>query len=136
MAYPMHILGAFHELTHVKFYVTWDQLDTLIFKKASKVVIHVWKNHVNRNGRALAWRDCVSCDDRNRESGLASNNNHVNNIDDARVVECLKNLDLSEGSYGHSFLLVVHENPLEGNDVSRTFLDRFMDLTGEWSGWR
>ena len=58
MPYPMHIFGALHELTHVKLYVTWRKLDPLVFKKAGKVVVHVWKDHVNRDGRALTWNQC------------------------------------------------------------------------------
>ena len=34
MPYPVHIFGAFHELAHVKFYVTWGQFDALVFEKA------------------------------------------------------------------------------------------------------
>lgn len=85
-------------------------------------------------GEPLPGGDYVSCNRRNRERGLTPNNNHVNNVDNARMVERFENLDFPESGDGHPFLLVVHENPLEGNDVSRTFLYRFMDLTGEWSG--
>lgn len=125
----MHIFRALHELTHVKFYVTWGQLNTFVFKKAGKVVVHVRKGHVHRNGETLAWNDCKVVITK-IENRLTSNDNHVNNVDDTRVVERFKNLDFSQGSDRHPFLLVVHENPLEGNDVPRTFLNRFMNLTG------
>lgn len=136
MPYPMHIFGSLHELTHVKLYMTWGQLDTFVFEKASEVMVHVWKNHVHRDGSGLAWNHCLNHDHRHRELRLTSNNNHVNDVDDTWVFERLKNLDFSEGSDRHPFLLVVHENPLEGNDVSRTFLDCLMNFAGEWSRWR
>lgn len=61
---------------------------------------------------------------------LTSNNNHINDVYDTRVFEGFKDFDFSESSDGHPFLLVVHENPLKGNDLSCSFLDRFVHLTG------
>lgn len=52
------------------------------------------------------------------------------------MFESLEDLDFSEGSDGYSLLLIVHENPLEGNYLSCSFLDRFMNLTGKRLGWR
>lgn len=51
----MHIFGALHELTHVELYVTWGQLDAFVFQQAGEIMVHVWENHVYRNGRTLAW---------------------------------------------------------------------------------
>jgi hypothetical protein len=65
---------------------------------------------------------------------LTSNDDHINYVDDAWVFESLEDLDFSEGSDRYTFLLVVHENPLEGHYLSRSLLDRFMDLTGKRSG--
>ena len=73
----------------------------------------------------------VSCEHESEEYKLTSNNNHINDVYDARVFECLKDFDFSESSDRHPFLLVVHENPLEGNDLSRSFLDRFVHLAGK-----
>lgn len=109
---PMHVFRALHKLAHVKLYVTWGQFDTLIFQQAGKIVVHVRKNHVHRNGRTLA-----------------SNDDHINNVDDARVLESFENLNFSKGSDRHSLLLVMHENSLEGDDFPCGFLDRFVDLT-------
>jgi len=43
---------------------------------------------------------------------LTSNDNHINDINYARMFEGFKDLDFSESSDGHPFLLVVHEDPL------------------------
>jgi len=43
---------------------------------------------------------------------LTSNNNHINDVDNAGMLESFKDLDFSKGSDRHPFLLVVHENPL------------------------
>jgi len=43
---------------------------------------------------------------------LTPNNNHINDVDDARVFESFEDLDFSEGGDRHPFLLVVHKNPL------------------------
>jgi len=44
--YPVHIICAFKQLFHVEFNMAGLQLDALVVKKASKVMIHVRKNHV------------------------------------------------------------------------------------------
>ena len=54
----------------------------------------------------------VSSDHRRGGIKATSNDNHVNDVDDARVFESLEDFDFSESSDRHPFLLVVHENPL------------------------
>ena len=73
----------------------------------------------------------VSCVNGREGSKLTSNDNHINDIDDARVFESFEDLDFSEGSDRHSFLLVVHENPLQGDDLSCGFLDCLMYLAAK-----
>ena len=65
----------------------------------------------------------------NRGCKLTSNYDHVNDVNDAWVFKSFEDLNFSESGDGHPFLLVVHENPFEGNHLSCSFLDRFMDLT-------
>jgi len=71
----------------------------------------------------------VSCGHRRRGRKLTSNDNHINYINDARVFEGFEDLDFSESSDGHPFLLVVHEDPLQGDDPPCSFLDRLMYLS-------
>ena len=52
----MHVFGTLRELTHVELYMAWRQLDAFVFQKASKVMVHVWKDHMHRHRRTLAWR--------------------------------------------------------------------------------
>ena len=54
----------------------------------------------------------VSCVRRRKRSKLTSNNNHINDVDDARMSESFENLYFSKSSDRHPFLLVMHENPL------------------------
>lgn len=54
----------------------------------------------------------VSFEHESEECRLTSNDNHINDVDDARVFESFENLDFPESSDGHPFLLVVHENSL------------------------
>lgn len=54
----------------------------------------------------------VSREHGSEERKLTSNDNHINNVNDARVFESLEDFDLSECGDRHPFLLVVHENPL------------------------
>jgi len=54
----------------------------------------------------------VSCDHGRKGCKLTSNDNHIDYINDAWVFEGFENLDFSESSDRHPFLLVVHENPL------------------------
>ena len=54
ISYPVHIFGTLHELAHIEFNVTWGQLDTLVFQETGKIMVHVWKDHVDRNGRTFA----------------------------------------------------------------------------------
>jgi hypothetical protein len=73
----------------------------------------------------------VSCEQGSKEREPTSNNNHINDIYDARVFESFEDFDFSKSSDRHPFLLVVHENPLKGNDLSRSFLNRLVYLTGQ-----
>ena len=52
--YPVHAFSTLHKLAHIKLYVTWRQFDALVFQKAGEIMVHVWKDHVHRDGRALA----------------------------------------------------------------------------------
>ena len=72
----------------------------------------------------------VSHEHGSKECKLTSNDDHINDVNDARMVESLEDFDLPESRDRHPFLLVVHENPLEGNNLSCSFLDCFMHLTG------
>jgi len=74
---------------------------------------------------------CVSWEYESGECKPTSNNNHINDVYDARVFESFEDFDFSESSDRHPFLLVVHKNPLKGNDLSRSFLDRLVYLTGQ-----
>ena len=54
----------------------------------------------------------VSCDHGSKEYEVTSNNNHIDDVYDGRVFESFEDLDFSEGSDRHPFLLIVHKNPL------------------------
>jgi len=71
----------------------------------------------------------VSCGHRRKGCKLTSDDNHINDVNDARVFEGFEDLDFSESSDRHPFLLVVHEDPLQGDGPPCSFLDRFMYLT-------
>ena len=63
---------------------------------------------------------------RGKRCKLTSNDNHINDVNDARVFEGFEDLNFSESGDRHPFLLVVHEDPFQGNDPPCSFLDRFM----------
>lgn len=128
----MHIFGALHELAHIELDMTWRQLDALVFQKTSEIMVHIRKDHVHGDGGVLAWSaEARSKLERESEGyELTSNNNHIDNVYDARVLESFEDFDFSEGSDWHPFFLVVHEDPLEGDDLSRGFLDCFVYFTG------
>jgi hypothetical protein len=44
----MHVICALEQLLHVELDVTRLELDSLVFKEAGEVVVHVGKDHVDR----------------------------------------------------------------------------------------
>lgn len=48
--YPMHVLRALDELLHIELDLADSELDTFILQQSSKIVIHVRKDHVDRQG--------------------------------------------------------------------------------------
>lgn len=53
--HPMHVFCAFQQLLHVQFDMTWLQFDPFILQQPGKVVVHIWKHHVDGQRRVLAF---------------------------------------------------------------------------------
>jgi hypothetical protein len=77
-------------------------------------MVHVWKYHVNREGRVLA---------------IATDDKHIQDLDDAWVVHCLENFDLAQGSYRHALLLIMHKNTFEGHQTPGEVVHCFVNLS-------
>lgn len=60
---------------------------------------------------------------------LTTDDEHIQDLDDAGVVHCLENFDLAQSSDGHALLLIVHENTFEGYQTPSKVMDCFVDLS-------
>lgn len=54
---------------------------------------------------------------------------HVNDVNDARMMKGFEDLDLAKRSHWHTLLLIVHENTLEGNNASFHVVPGFVHFT-------
>lgn len=79
--------------------MAWLQFNPFIFEETSKIVVHIRKDHVNRQRILLA----------------ASNNEHIQNFNDTRMFQCLEDFNFPESSHRHAFLFVMHKNPFQSD---------------------
>ena len=63
-----------------------------------------------------------------RKSVRTLNNKHVKQVDNTRMPEGLKNLDLPQSSDWHPLLLVMHQDTLKSYNRAGLFVKRFVYL--------
>ena len=54
---------------------------------------------------------------------------HIQNLHNARMIESFQDLDFPKCSYRHSFLLVMHQDPLQCNNGACGFINGFVHFT-------
>ena len=69
-----------------------------------------------------------------RGNGPTSDNKHIQDFHNTRVFQGFEDLDLTQRSHRHPFLLVVHQNAFESDGVPCGFVNSLVDLPATASG--
>jgi hypothetical protein len=96
----------FKKLLHIAFDLRLREMYIWIFEETGQVMIHVRCDHEHRGFLARV---------------LGSFHRHFFQLEDVEVVKLLQQLDLPKSSDGKAIFLIVHQDLLEGHNLSRLF---------------